>query len=377
MYTVVFADDEVELRQAILQRIDWEGLGFSVVADAENGVEALEAVEQHEPDLLITDIRMPLMTGIELARRVREVCPATQIVFLSGYDDFGYAQEAIRYNVISYLLKPISAAELSEELGHIRAKMDARLEELRHAGADPQTEKRLAETEFLLPLLLGTSDDFERDEVLYARAAEIGLFATPPKRFCVAVAKFKGADGQNRTMARHIPLTETILSKYISVCVFLVNGRVVIFAYSDKDNSENFRIAMQDLVQSAAKLYGETCTVGISRLFTSISQSAAAYFEAVTARRYSTVMPAFSASKTVKMRRSLTSHRRSASGASVSGFAFSVSSPISAPRTALRSAASKVGAIAMTSPVAFICVPSLRDAPANLSNGHFGNLTTT
>ena len=124
MYTVVFADDEIELRQAILQRIDWAGLGFSVVADAENGVEALEAVEQYEPDLLITDIRMPLMTGIELARRVREVCPATQIVFLSGYDDFGYAQEAIRYNVISYLLKPISAAELSEELGHIRAKMD-------------------------------------------------------------------------------------------------------------------------------------------------------------------------------------------------------------------------------------------------------------
>ena len=278
MYTVVFADDEIELRQAILQRIDWEGLGFCVVADAENGVEALEAVEQHEPDLLITDIRMPLMTGIELARRVREVCPATQIVFLSGYDDFGYAQEAIRYNVISYLLKPISAAELSEELGHIREKMDARLEELRHA----------ATTEFLLPLLLGTSDDFECDETLYARAAEIGLFAAPPKRYCVAVAKFKGADGKNRTNAQHIPLAETILSKYISVCVFLVNGRVVIFAYSDKDNSENFRIAMQDLVQSAAKLYGETCTVGISRLFTSISQSAAAYFEAVTARRYST-----------------------------------------------------------------------------------------
>ena len=265
MYTVVFADDEVELRQAILARIDWAGLGFSVVADAENGVEALEAVEQYEPDLLITDIRMPLMTGLELARRVREVCPATQIVFLSGYDDFGYAQEAIRYNVISYLLKPISAAELSEELGHIREKMDARLEELRHAATDPRVEKRLATTEFLLPLLLGTSDDFESDAALYARAAEIGLFETPPKRFCVAVAKFKSKAGENRTATRHIALTEAILSKYISVCVFLVNGRIVIFAYSDKDNSENFRIAMQDLVQSAA-----------------------AYFEAVTARRYST-----------------------------------------------------------------------------------------
>ena len=63
MYTVVFADDEIELRQAILQRIDWAGLGFSVVADAENGVEALEAVEQYEPDLLITDM-IGLMTGM-------------------------------------------------------------------------------------------------------------------------------------------------------------------------------------------------------------------------------------------------------------------------------------------------------------------------
>ena len=230
MYTVVFADDEVELRQAILARIDWAGLGFSVVADAENGVEALEAVEQYEPDLLITDIRMPLMTGLELARRVREVCPATQIVFLSGYDDFGYAQEAINYNVIRYLLKPISAAELSEELLHIREKMDARLEELRHAATDPRVEKRLATTEFLLPLLLGTSDDFESDAALYARAAEIGLFETPPKRFCVAVAKFKSKAGENRTATRHIALTEAILSKYISVCVFLVNGRIVIFA---------------------------------------------------------------------------------------------------------------------------------------------------
>ena len=250
MYTVVFADDEVELRQAILARIDWAGLGFSVVADAENGVEALEAVEQYEPDLLITDIRMPLMTGLELARRVREVCPATQIVFLSGYDDFGYAQEAINYNVIRYLLKPISAAELSEELLHIREKMDARLEELRHAATDPRVEKRLATTEFLLPLLLGTSDDFESD------AAHCAHRGDPVQvHFGLRLSRQR----QNRD-----------------------------FRLLDKDNSENFRIAMQDLVQSAAKLYDETCTVGISRLFTSVSQSAAAYFEAVTARRYST-----------------------------------------------------------------------------------------
>ena len=103
MYTVVVADDEEELRKALIRKVDWEGIGFSVVGEAENGAEALELVEKYEPDLLLTDIRMPFVSGIELARQVREVRPATQIAFLSGYDDFTYAQQAIQYNIISYI----------------------------------------------------------------------------------------------------------------------------------------------------------------------------------------------------------------------------------------------------------------------------------
>ncbi|MFQ8704414.1 MAG: response regulator [Eisenbergiella sp.] len=87
MYTIVVADDEEELRSAIVRRINWEEIGFSVVGEAENGIEALELVDRLEPDLLLTDIRMPFISGIELARQVREVRPATQIAFLSGEDD--------------------------------------------------------------------------------------------------------------------------------------------------------------------------------------------------------------------------------------------------------------------------------------------------
>ena len=119
MYTIVVADDEEELRSAIVRRINWEEIGFSVVGEAENGIEALELVDRLEPDLLLTDIRMPFISGIELARQVREVRPATQIAFLSGYDDFTYAQQAIQYNIISYLLKPITMAELTAELVQI------------------------------------------------------------------------------------------------------------------------------------------------------------------------------------------------------------------------------------------------------------------
>ena len=111
MYTIVVADDEEELRRAIIRRINWEEIGFQVVGEAENGVEALEMVSEKEPDLLLTDIRMPFISGVELARQVREIRPATQIAFLSGFDDFSYAQQAIQYNIISYMLKPISMAD--------------------------------------------------------------------------------------------------------------------------------------------------------------------------------------------------------------------------------------------------------------------------
>lgn len=77
-----------------------------------------------EPDLLLTDIRMPFVSGIELARQVREVRPTTQIAFLSGFDEFSYAQQAIQYNIISYMLKPITMADLTEELKKIKLKID-------------------------------------------------------------------------------------------------------------------------------------------------------------------------------------------------------------------------------------------------------------
>ena len=75
MYTVVVADDEEDLRKTIIRRVDWESIGFTVVGEAENGVEALELVTKTEPDLLLTDIRMPFISGLELARQVREVRP--------------------------------------------------------------------------------------------------------------------------------------------------------------------------------------------------------------------------------------------------------------------------------------------------------------
>ena len=197
-----------------MRRINWEEIGFSVVGEAENGIEALELVDRLEPDLLLTDIRMPFISGIELARQVREVRPATQIAFLSGYDDFTYAQQAIQYNIISYLLKPITMAELTAELVQIKRRLDTIFAEF----AQRKKESGGAE-EFLLPLLMDSSQDSsdkEREERLYKTARELGLVQAGERvnRFVVMAVTLLDESGSNRTETGHVHAMDTILEKY-------------------------------------------------------------------------------------------------------------------------------------------------------------------
>lgn len=147
MYTVIVADDEQEIRRSLIRKVDWGSVGFQVIGEAENGAEALELTEKLEPDLLLTDIRMPFISGIELARQVREIRPATQIAFLSGFDDFSYAQQAIQYNIISYLLKPISSSELEKELLKMKEKIDQKFQVFSQPGMRQEhMEKRVSDT---------------------------------------------------------------------------------------------------------------------------------------------------------------------------------------------------------------------------------------
>ena len=89
------------------------GKWILVAGDAENGEDALEKIEALEPDLILTDIRMPYMDGLTLAERVRQKYPSMKIVIFSGYDDFEYAKQAIKLNVTEYILKPVNVEELT------------------------------------------------------------------------------------------------------------------------------------------------------------------------------------------------------------------------------------------------------------------------
>ena len=112
MYKMLIVDDEELIRRGLLKKIGWKNYGFEVVGDAGNADEALRLVETLQPDLLITDIRMPGKNGLELIAECRNRNPEMLIVILSAYDDFSYAQDALFYGVAGYLLKPVKKEEL-------------------------------------------------------------------------------------------------------------------------------------------------------------------------------------------------------------------------------------------------------------------------
>lgn len=124
MYKMIIVDDEAEIRFGLKNYFPWNELGFEVVHACANGKEALEYIDNHPVNLVLTDIRMPGMDGIELARKLHERKSDFYIIFLSGYKDFHYAKEALKYGVKDYIVKPGKFEEIQEVFTIAKGKLD-------------------------------------------------------------------------------------------------------------------------------------------------------------------------------------------------------------------------------------------------------------
>ena len=131
-YTVLLVDDEEEVIQVIMKKLNWEELGFSVVGYACNGVKAFEMVEEYQPDVVMTDIKMPYMNGMQLAHLIKAEFPATKILIFTGFDEFEYAREAVHLEVEEYILKPVNALELGKVFTQLKSKLDMEISEKRN-----------------------------------------------------------------------------------------------------------------------------------------------------------------------------------------------------------------------------------------------------
>ncbi|WP_391204386.1 response regulator [Psychrobacillus sp. L4] len=124
MYKLLIADDEYEIRNGLSSYFPWEDIGFKIIGQAANGVEVLEFICDHSVDVILSDIRMPEMSGIDVAKKLFEQNSPIIVVFLSGYKDFNYAQQAINFGVKSYISKPTKYSELSTIFSRIKEELD-------------------------------------------------------------------------------------------------------------------------------------------------------------------------------------------------------------------------------------------------------------
>lgn len=174
MYRILLVDDEALIREAVSDNVQWEEYGYELAGSCENGKEALEFIEKNPVDVVLTDICMPYMDGMQLSEKLSEEYPSTKIIILSGYDDFDYAKKAIRYGVKEYLLKPITAEEMGKALLDLKTELDKerkaerKISELESAYRKGQ---QLLYSDALLHLIRGS----KADEEIRRELAKVGL----------------------------------------------------------------------------------------------------------------------------------------------------------------------------------------------------------
>lgn len=123
MIKVIIAEDEKAIREGLVATVPWASIGFEVVGSAGNGQAALDLAEREKPAVVITDIRMPKMDGIQLLRELKARLPRAKVVILSGYDEFTYAQQAIKHGASDFLVKPVNVDEVVEAMKRIKATL--------------------------------------------------------------------------------------------------------------------------------------------------------------------------------------------------------------------------------------------------------------
>jgi len=168
MMKALIVDDEYLVRAGIRETIDWLEYGVEIIGEASNGAEGLNMALLHHPDIIVTDVRMPFMNGLEFLEKIKENNLQCGVIVLSGYDEFQYAQEALKHGAASYLLKPINTDELAATVQRVGRETIEKRTMTSQFSLYKQEEEAIL-SQFWLDLLLGRMNEADRIEEKYAR----------------------------------------------------------------------------------------------------------------------------------------------------------------------------------------------------------------
>ncbi|MBA2943493.1 response regulator [Paenibacillus sp. CGMCC 1.16610] len=314
MYKLILVDDEEDVREGVVREVDWEAIGFEVIEKAENGREALEMVERLQPDVVVTDIQMPFMNGLQLAEAIRERFPTIKLIILTGHDEFEYAQRAIKLHIDEYVLKPFSAQELINALLKVKGQIQeevAHRENVQLLMEHYRKSMPVLKENFLATLM---NRKLPREEV-YEKAANYGI-EIGGQSFVAAALSIDGVlipeeELENREeLSKSVSLkyspdqalkyfallniTEEIVDKHRFGLVFMHDDHVVVLSVRESENRE---IALQETMkvleevrQNVEKYLKFTLTVGIGTVMKDVTKISYSYEDAVLALDYRLIL---------------------------------------------------------------------------------------
>ncbi|EPY06197.1 two component transcriptional regulator [Paenibacillus alvei TS-15] len=291
MYKLILVDDEEDVREGVLHEIDWESLGFTVVETAENGQEAMEYIERLQPDIVVTDIHMPFMNGLQLAEWIRSHDPSMKIMILTGYDEFEYAQKAIKLQIDEYVLKPFSAAELQAALVKVKQQMDQEVAEKNNLlTLQDHYRKSLPVLQhvFLSSLLTGkcSLEDIQEKCERY----EIDLSGSA--YLVSAIQMDHSKEEKNRYLLQFAVcnIAEELVLKHMPGRVFIHHDHVIVLTMSASREGDGISLEtigiLEEILQSVHRFLKITVTIGVGTVVNDLSELASSYQEAVQALHY-------------------------------------------------------------------------------------------
>lgn len=281
-YTVLLVDDEEEVFQVIMKKLDWESMGFSIAGYARNGVEALEMAEELQPDVVMTDIKMPYMDGLTLCKKLKELYQKVKVIIFSGFDEFEYAKEAIKIEAEEYILKPINSNELREVFERIKVNLDKELDEKRNIDKLREYYMEslpVLQENFYTSLIEGRIPESQIER--YVQNYQINL--TGPY-YVVTVLHISTTNPENvpidpflLTVSVKKLAEEQLTEKWNCRTVTYLGDILVIAQLSDVDSVTHFTDDMDRFCKMAKRVCKATVTAGIGHVCNQLSQLSLSY----------------------------------------------------------------------------------------------------
>ena len=286
MIKLFLVEDEIVMRDGIKKHIDWENEGIDFVGEASDGELAYPMILDLKPDILITDIKMPFMDGLELSELVKKELPHINIIILSGYDEFTYAQKAVSLGVTEYLLKPITPARLLETIRRLQQKIEEeRLSENEVDWSKEEIEEKndVARIRLFEALIMNS---LSKAEIL-EEAKELGINLTA--RYYRIVRLYFGVEGEQADAFSEVRnsfrsgLTEIINDAYSGYYIADrgMDGFILLLTGNEENEvTDNLEKLIQKIIELAGKFDNSQYFVGVGNVVNRLSEIKNTYFEA-------------------------------------------------------------------------------------------------